>query len=85
MPDIKTRHSTTNIKAGGKSRVKQVKKRKTGPSQAADKFYYDESFGQFFRRGWLGLCQQAKLYILSTLNIDLILWHTQLIYVCRKC
>ena len=60
MPDIKTRHSTTNIKAGGKSRVKQVKKRKTGPSQAADKFYYDESFGQFFRRGWLGLCcQQA--------------------------
>ena len=59
VPDIKTRHSTTNIKAGGKSRVKQGKKRKTGPSQAADKFYYDESFGQFFRRGWLGLCQQA--------------------------
>ena len=59
MPDIKTRHITTNIKTGGKSRVKQVKKRKTGPSQAADKFYYDESFGQFFRRGWLGLCQQA--------------------------
>ena len=27
MPDIKTRHITTNIKAGGKSRVKQVKKK----------------------------------------------------------
>lgn len=28
MPDIKTRHITTNIKTGGKSRVKQVKKKK---------------------------------------------------------
>ena len=28
---------------------------------------------------------QAKLYIPSTLNIDLILWHTQLIVCVRKC
>ena len=28
--------------------------------------------------------QNTKLYIPNTLNIDLILWHTQLI-VCRKC
>ena len=28
---------------------------------------------------------QAKLYIPSTLNIDLILWHTQLIVYAVKC
>ena len=31
------------------------------------------------------LSKQPKLYISSTLNIDLILWHTQLIVCAVKC
>ena len=43
-----------------------------------------------FHRNWLKanwrhfVCK-AKLYIPSTLNIDLILWHTQLIVFTVKC
>ena len=33
----------------------------------------------------IGLMGRSKLYIPSTLNIDLILWHTQLIVCAVKC
>ena len=43
--------------------------------------FYDESFFSVLSSFDLG----AKLYIPSTLNIDLILWHTQLIVCAVKC
>ena len=39
----------------------------------------------FFYKTKLILIPQAKLYIPSTLNINLILWHTQLIVCAVKC
>ena len=37
--------------------------------------------GYYFIQNW----RKSKLYIPSTLNIDLILWHTQLIVCAVKC
>ena len=45
------------------------------------KYFFEE--GTKLKILFRGLGREAKLYIPSTLNIDLILWHTQLI-VCAE-
>ena len=42
-------------------------------------------FFSFGRPGHIFFAQSPKLYIPSTLNIELILWHTQLIVCAIKC
>ena len=62
MPDIKTRHITTNIKTGGKSRVKQVKKERLGQARQQTSFTMMSPLANFSDVAGLG-CASRQTFL----------------------